>query len=64
MSIPIDNVSTGETVVAVLKNDLGPTRVIDGAEPPPKSEVPNRYEITLTIKDLWANQTHTYQVQP
>ena len=60
-----DDVATGETVVAILKTDLGPTRIIDGAESPaPKPDVPNRYEITLTIKDVWMNQTHTYEVTP
>ena len=55
MSAINDDVSTGEAVVAILKRDGEPKRVVDDK---------GRYEITLTIKDRTTGKVEKYEVKP
>lgn len=50
-----DDVSTGETVVAILKRDGKPKRTVDDK---------GRYEITLTIKDRTTGEVERFEVKP
>lgn len=53
MSSVNENISAGETVVAVLKRDGEPKRTIDDE---------GRFEITLTIRDRVTGEVEKYEV--